>query len=84
MLHDFVENNAYHKLSTQYAFATKEQLHNALKKALGYQLFFFIQNGDVSNNPGASLNDTVSKRAIQTLHSANAFHIYFSNIPKEW
>ena len=83
MLYDYIDLNAFDKTSTYWAFCEDETIHNALKDALGYQLFYFAQNGDISNDVGNKVRNTVSERAIQVLNGANAFHIVAS-VPKEF
>lgn len=80
MLYDYIDENAFDKQSTYCAFREVEDLHNALKDALGYQLFYFATNGDVSNDVGNKARLTVSERAIQRLNGAGAFHIV---VPQE-
>lgn len=83
-LYDFVEDNAIDGESSKYAVTQNLAMHNALKKALGYQLLYFIQNGDISQEAGNVMSDTVSARAIQTLKAKGVFHIIIKNIPEIW
>ena len=82
MLYDFIEDNAVNRLSTLYDFTQRAEAHEALKKALGYQLLYFIQNGDVANEPGNKVSTTISYRAIQVLRASDCFHIV-RRVPKD-
>lgn len=83
MLYGFIDDNAFNKTATYYAFTVDEDMHNALKEALGYQLYFFALNGDVSNDIDFDVKSAVSKRAIQVLNGVGAFNVV-ANIPKGW
>lgn len=75
MVYDFIENNAVSPQSTLYDFTQRQESHNALKKALGYQLLDFIQNGDISMEKGNKVSETVNNRAIQALLAKDCFNI---------
>lgn len=75
MLYDFIENNAVSRMSTLYDFTQRQEAYEALKKALGYQLLYFIQVGDTSTEKDEKVSETVSKRAIQILKANDCFHI---------
>ena len=75
MLYSFIDENAFDKTATYNAFMENEDIHNALKEALGLQLYYFALNGDVSNDVDVKVENAVSKRAIQVLNGAGAFHI---------
>lgn len=75
MLYDFIEDNAVNRAATLYDFTQREEAHEALKKALGYQLLYFIQNGDIANEPGNKASNTISNRAIQVLRANDCFHV---------
>lgn len=83
MLYGFIDDNAFNKNATYYAFTVDEEMHDALKEALGYQLNYFALNGDISNDVEFNVKSAVSKRAIQVLNGVGAFNIV-ANIPKEW
>lgn len=83
-LYDFIEDNAISAKSTLYAVTQNNNYHEAMKKALGYQLNYFIQNGDVSQESGHQMSETVSSRAIQILKAKGLFHLIVSRIPEEW
>lgn len=86
MLYDYIEDNSVHTLSTLYDFTQRQEAYNALKRALGYQLFDYIQNGDISYEKGNRVSDTVNGRAIQALYKNNCFHVKYTQIPDvtEW
>lgn len=86
MVYDFIENNAVAPKSTLYDFTQRQESHDALKKALGYQLLDFIQNGDISMEKGNKVSDTVNNRAIQTLLAKDCFNIIrrVPNNVEEW
>ena len=89
MVYDYIEENAVNPKSSLFYVTQDEDAHLALKKALGYQLFYFIQNGDASMSKGNKASHTVNNRAIQLLHSKNVFHIRYGwgRIPedgKDW
>jgi hypothetical protein len=75
MLYTYIDENAYDKNATYYAFTEYEDIHNALKEALGLQLYYFALNGDVSNDIDVDVKNAVSKRAIQVLNGAGAFNL---------
>lgn len=75
MLYTFIDENAFDKAATYEAFKENEDIHNALKEALGLQLYYFALNGDVSNDIDVNVVNAVSKRAIQVLNGAGAFHL---------
>jgi len=83
-LYDFIEDNAVDNMSSLYAVTQNMNMHNAIKKALGYQLLYFIQNGDITQEIGHTMSETVSARAIQILKAKGVFHIIVPNIPAEW
>lgn len=83
-LYEFVEDNSVSRLSTLYDFAVRKEAHNALKKALGLQLMYFMQLGDTSHNVEDGNKYVVNTRALRVLHSANCFHIRYTDIPEEW
>lgn len=82
MLYDFIEDNAVNRMATLYDFTQREEAHEALKKALGYQLLFFIQVGDTSTEVDAKVSNSVSNRAIQVLKANDCFHI-IRRVPKD-
>lgn len=84
ILYDFIEDNAVSPISSKYAVTQNLQMHDAMKKALGYQLNYFIQNGDVSQESGHQMSETVSARAVQTLKAKGLFHLIVPHIPEEW
>ena len=75
MVYDHLENNAVSRESSLYWVTKDETAHRAMKRALGYQLFDFIQKGDSSNGVGGKVSDTVNQRAIQSLLGAGVYHI---------
>lgn len=75
MLYDFIEENAVNRISTLYDFTQREDAHEALKRALGYQLLYFIQVGDTSNEVDTKIGNSVSNRAIQLLLANDCFHV---------
>lgn len=83
-LYDFIENNAVSPRSSIYAITQNVAYHEAFKRALGYQLNYFIQNGDVSQESGHTMSETVSARAIQILKARGLFHLIVPHIPEEW
>ena len=83
-LYDFLEDNAVSRQSSLYAVTVNAGMHDAIKRALGYQLLYFIQNGDVSQESGHTMSETISARAIQLLRAKGVFHIIVPNIPAEW
>lgn len=83
-LYDFIEDNAVDSESSLYAVTQNHDMHNALKKALGYELLYFIQNGDASQEQGNAMSDTISSRAIQLLRAKGIFHIIITKIPEIW
>lgn len=83
-LYDFIEDNAVSPKSALYAVTQNDEMHNAIKKALGYQLLYFIQNGDASQEAGNVMSNTVSARAIQILKAKGVFHIILTKIPEIW
>ena len=83
-LYDFIENNAVSPKSSLYAVTQNNEYHRAIKKALEYQLNYFIQNGDISQESGHQMSDTVSARAIQLLHAKGLFHLIVPHIPEVW
>lgn len=83
IIYDFLEENAISPISSLYHIATNERALQCLKKALEYQLFDYLQNGDTSFEKGNSLKNVPNSRAIQKLDSANIFHIIKRNIPKD-
>ena len=86
MLYDYIEDNCVNTLSTLYYFTKDQDAHNALKKALGYQLLDYLQSGDISYEKGNRVSDTVNNRAIQALNNKNCFHVRYTQIPNvlEW
>lgn len=83
-LYDFLESNAVSSKSSLYAVTQNVEMHNAMKKALEYQMFYFIQNGDISQESGHQMSETVSSRAIQVLKAKGVFHIIVPHIPEQW
>lgn len=83
MVYDFIEMNAVHRESALYGVTRDEDKHQAIKKALEYQLFDFIQNGDASMEHGGKVSDTVNQRAIQKLIGADVFNSIYYNIPND-
>ena len=83
MLYDFLEDNAVSRESSLYYVTQDKDAHIAMKKALGYQLLHFIQNGDLSNEIGHKVSETVNNRAIQTLKAKNVFHVKYRQIPDD-
>lgn len=81
MVYDFLEQNAVHKESARYLVTQREEMHNALKRALKYQLFDFIQVGDISTERGNKVSDTVNNRAIQAMLAGGLFHTIAKEIP---
>ena len=83
-LYDFIEHNAISAKSALYAVTQNKEYHDAMKKALQYQLFYFAQLGEVAQEIGHAMSDTVSSRAIQLLHAKGLFHLIVPHIPEEW
>lgn len=85
MVYDYIEENAVYPKSSLYYVTQDEDAHWAIKKALGYQLLHFIQNGDLSMSKGHKVSQTVNNRAIQVLHSKSVFHIRYGvgRIPED-
>ena len=83
MLYDHIEENAISPISSLYYLTQDTNAHNALKKALGYQLLHFIQNGDLSMESGHRVSQTVNDRAIQTLHAKSVYHVRYVGIPDD-
>lgn len=83
-LYEYIEENSVDRLSTLYDFTVREEAHNAIKKALGLQLLYFIQVGDTSHSVEDGNKYVVNTRALRVLNGANCFHIRYTNIPKEW
>lgn len=83
MVYDYLENNAIHKNTAIYRYCTEQNVFNALKKALGYQLLFYIQQGDLSNDIDRDIRFTVNKRAIQALRRVDLFNTAYYDIPDE-
>lgn len=81
IVYDFLEKNAASKESARYIPTQDQEAHNCLKRALKYQLFDFIQVGDISTERGNKVSDTVNNRAVQALISGNLFHTVITNIP---
>lgn len=76
-LYDFIELKAVDGESAKYLVTANEQMHNALKKALGYQLLHFIQYGEDDEK-------RYSKRAEQVLIASGIMHTIKRQIPQEW
>lgn len=83
MVYDYIDENAFDKTSTYYAFLEDEDVHRAIKEALGLQLYYFILNGDVSNDVGNKSALTISSRVVQKLNGAGVFHIV-ADVPDGW
>lgn len=83
IVYDFLENNAISKQSARYLVTQSQEAYNSLKNALKYQLFDFIQVGDVSTERGNKASDTVNIRAVQSLKKANLFNTIISTIPTD-
>ncbi len=83
MIYDFIEMNAVHRDSALYGIAVDKDKNRAVKKALEYQLFDFIQKGDASMGENAKASDTVNVRAIQKLIGADVFNSIYFNIPED-
>lgn len=87
IVYDFLEENAISKKSARYLVTQSKEAFNCLKRALKYQLFDFIQVGDVSTERGNKASDTVNIRAVQSLKSANLFNTILTRVPEnveEW
>ena len=74
-LWDFIQDNAVNPRSSRYATTKFKDMHNAIKRALGYELLDFIQYGEDEEHP-------ISKRAVKTLNGAGLFHIIVRDIPE--
>lgn len=84
MLYDFIEANAISPDSTMYAVTQNIRYHEAMKEALEHQTYYLIQNGNVAQESGHKMSDTVSASAIQRLKGVGLFHLIVTRIPEEW
>lgn len=88
IVYDWLEDNAVSKETAKYLPTQYINEHNALKRALKYQLFDFIQVGDISTERGNKASDVINLRAIQALKGSNMLNTcLYNGIPadvEEW
>lgn len=82
-LYEYIEENAVYPESTLYDFTQRKGAHQAIKKALGLQLLYFLHYGDASFSAENGNNFVVNTRALRVLDSKSCFHIKYLNIPDD-
>lgn len=83
MVYDYVENNAYDKTTAIFRICTEQATYNVFKKALGYQLLFYMVQGDVSLDLDKKIKDSISRKVVQLLRTINLLNTEYYDIPED-
>lgn len=83
ILYNYLEQNAFDKTTAIFRICTEQKTYNLFKKALGYQLLFYIHQGDISLDLTKTNIDGVNRKAIQLLRSIELFNTKYYDIPED-